>query len=513
MKSKILAVAMTLLLLTANSLAAQSTTGRKIEKVGKEVEKADEALEKGKKLVELFKKKKKNGQGQGEKTRTEKDPSIEKQVPPEENEAQNPIAQSKEKTEKEAAPITQDPNQLKPGDVHPDAVVLDVDRMTPFSKGAAVISRGRATALINSKGKIKVPFNSYFFHDGLSEVIDNSGFFIGHDPNKSPTKTIISDAHGNVLESPGLPLTIEKNGNYIELKKHNEHSEKTFVNIKGESLFKLTHVSEPMSCYNDGLIPYNGESAILNNQGFVKKGYKNIKDQIIIPAQWEVAECFSEGAAIVGNRNEFGEMKYGFVNTEGKIIVLLKFSKKPENFSDGLAKIYSTESLRPCMGRLNYSYMNKNGEFVINNTDFEEPCSIYGNFHFGNVVSYKFILDKQGKIISAKDFLLQFGIPSDIIRKNGQLIYNDDDIVDGKILISFEASEETTSKWYQAYLDLKNKTTLFYFKANAKISVFDPVSKLAFVQEYGKKGNAKLREGYINEEGIFMIVKGEASKW
>src|SRR6185503_2002927 len=51
--------------------------------------------------------------------------------------------------------------QLKPGDVHPNAKVLDVDELFPFSDGVARIRKGPSTALIESSGNFVVPFNKW----------------------------------------------------------------------------------------------------------------------------------------------------------------------------------------------------------------------------------------------------------------------------------------------------------------------------------------------------------------
>jgi hypothetical protein len=49
---------------------------------------------------------------------------------------------------------------------------------------------------------------------------------------------------------------------------------------------------------------------------------------------------------------------------------------------------------------------------------------------------------------------------------------------------------------------------------DAKVLDFDFASGLAHVIIYGEKTRSHIqREGYINEQGVFMIIKGEKSKW
>ncbi|WOD43707.1 WG repeat-containing protein [Hwangdonia lutea] len=209
-------------------------------------------------------------------------------------------------------------------------------------------------------------------------------------------------------------------------------------------------------------------------------------------------------------------MKYGFINTSGKVIVPLMFSKKPENFSNGLAKVYSNEKTCSSCSQYHYSYINKKGDFVINSKDLKNSGMTFRPFVHGYAFSYLDVMDKQGTVISATDFLISFGIPKEIItnKKNISVQWDCKNIVNGKMMVSFKGIEGHTYKKYHALLDLVNKETLFYWYADAKIGPFDPVSGLAKVEEYGEKiRNNRKRIGYINENGIFMIVKGEASKW
>ena len=69
------------------------------------------------------------------------------------------------------------------------------------------------------------------------------------------------------------------------------------------------------------------------------------------------------------------------------------------------------------------------------------------------------------------------------------------------------------------FIDIKRKKAVeaaFEVHGIAREPVFDPVSGLALVKlRLGKdnRGATIYREGYINEDGVFMIVKGEKSKW
>jgi hypothetical protein len=393
----------------------------------------------------------------------------------------------------------------RPGEVHPDAVVIDADAMGPFNKGAAIIRKGRSQSLINAKGDFIFPYNTYQYMDVLTENMDGTGLFKAHDP-MALHKGVIVNEKGTVLADPlsDSYKTFFKSGPFLELKDIRDTKSRKFFNIKGEQIASLTNVAVSMECYRDGLVPYSGPEVRKGNKRYQIKGYKNLKDQVVIPANWEEVECFRDGAAIVGNTDEFGAMKYGFIDTSGKLIVPLMFSRKPESFSDGYAKVYPRDIYSK-----GYGYLDKTGTLRI-----ENPQGLYGDFHEGYAFSNTRVMDKKGTVISAREFLIQMGLPADVPKENEGINWRLDKLHKGKLLVTFKGAAEHRWKHYYALIDIVQKKTHFYWHVDAKVLDFDFASGLAHVIIYGEKTRSHIqREGYINEQGVFMIIKGEKSKW
>ncbi len=391
----------------------------------------------------------------------------------------------------------------RPGEVHPEAVIVDADAMGPFNHGAAIIRKGRSQALINAEGNFIFPYNTYQYMDVLTENMDGTGLFEAHDPN-ALHKGMIVDSKGAVLNDLDNYRTFFKSGPFLELKDIRNRTSRKFFSIKGEEIADLTMVSESMECYKDGLVPYNGPEVKKGQKRYLAKGFKNLKDQVVIPAKWEVVECFNDGAAIVGDTDEFGAMKYGFIDRNGKLIVPLMFSRKPESFHEGYAKVYPRDIYAK-----GHSYMNKTGTVRI-----EDKQGLFSNFLGGYAFSNNKVMDKKGAVISAKEFLIQMGLPPDVPKENEGINWYLENYKNGRLFIRFKGSAGHRWKHYFALIDIVKKKTHFYWHVDAKISNFDEVSGLAHVIMYGEKTRSQIqREGYINEQGVFTIVKGEKSKW
>ncbi len=90
----------------------------------------------------------------------------------------------------------------------------------------------------------------------------------------------------------------------------------------------------------------------------------NLKNEIITKEIFDDAMPFSEGMACVGKINEFGEMKYGFINTKGEIVIPLIYSNKPSDFKSGLSMVSPQDKTE-----FDYGYINKKGKIVIKRKD------------------------------------------------------------------------------------------------------------------------------------------------
>ena len=104
----------------------------------------------------------------------------------------------------------------------------------------------------------------------------------------------------------------------------------------------------------------------------MKLGYINTSGEVVIPLQYDFAVNFSEGLAWVGKRDADWNMKYGYINTVGEVVVPLEYDDASD-FSDGMAMV----GKRDADGNWKYGYINTSGEVVIplqygNSGDFSD---------------------------------------------------------------------------------------------------------------------------------------------
>lgn len=93
-------------------------------------------------------------------------------------------------------------------------------------------------------------------------------------------------------------------------------------------------------------IPTANSTVSIDSERFIfmrddKFGYIDRNGKIVIPAQFDSAESFSEGLAVVRIDNSTGS-RYGYINTAGKVVISVRFLSATE-FKNGLAKVEITE--------------------------------------------------------------------------------------------------------------------------------------------------------------------------
>ncbi|MCB0708410.1 MAG: WG repeat-containing protein [Chitinophagaceae bacterium] len=122
-----------------------------------------------------------------------------------------------------------------------------------------------------------------------------------------------------------------------------------------------------------------------------KYGYINKKGTLIIPFQYEDAEGFRNGRAVVKNKN----FKYGLIDIKGKLLAPFVY-EEISDFHEGMARVQ--KGLLPD-GNRKYGYINQAGKLVI-------PAIYEFGFDFENgkvkVTDDKgryFYIDKTGKEI------------------------------------------------------------------------------------------------------------------
>ncbi len=110
----------------------------------------------------------------------------------------------------------------------------------------------------------------------------------------------------------------------------------------------------------DGLIPSvreNERISVLDNKGKVKFTLQPVNGK-------EVTVCesrYNEGLLRIGVDDGDDKTKYGYINTDGKVVISPKFSRG-SNFKDGLAIVCLSDETRG--EKAEYAIIDKNGETV-----------------------------------------------------------------------------------------------------------------------------------------------------
>jgi hypothetical protein len=465
---------------------AQNKTIEDIENAGKTVEKTNEAVEKAGKLIEsIFGKKKKNKASE----------NTSENIP--DNTTEN--TKTVQKTEQTKSSPTNS-NNLKVGSIHPNAVVLDVDELHPFYNGAAIVRKGSATALINAKGEFIVPFNKYKFNTN-----SKNGFFIVTSYDKVNPSVGFITSKGEYINTKGYPAIWEE---YLIASDNTTigtgNSIHYIYTITGKKHRITGDIRAIDTRIGNGLIPFGTTG---------KVGFKNLEDKIVINPIYLSVDPFYEGIAIVSKQNEFGEIKYSYIDTKGNPITPIQFSRKPLPFSDGLGLVYYSFN-----ERLKYSYMNKKGEIIFTENNKDQ----FGSYYLGYAqklilgTSKSFIIDTNMKQKTVSEFLNDFGIEP----KNNS----------GSVTFPISKPDHNVSyhipilpfrfyngqKTQLGYLFTESKTAVYGDFENADHKngfIWDNVSGLNHAKWKKSNMSGDVIDGYINQDGVFMIVKAEAPKW
>jgi len=380
--------------------------------------------------------------------------------------------------------------QLNPGDVSPTAKAIEADYLFPFYMGAAVIKKGEAYAMIDKEGNFIVPFkpsiiahlsgtysketNGVFFTvNGLNDIVNAKGKLI----TEGLKVYSWGPSEDGKLIAANL-ICIDENGQKYTLK-------------------------SPLGYIVDGI-------GIFREPSSNKIGFKSIKDEWIVKPAYDEAEPFSNGMACVGKKNEFGEIKYGFIDKSGKELIPLMYSRKPENFYGGLARVEPKDQTD-----FREAFIDKKGTVVKKFSQLSSFVYIGNGLYFSKAG----LMDSTGVIVTQDELLQRFGVSPSSAKENIVFqfgatapMYNN-----GKICFRRNSKGEA-SKF--GFIDLKTKAVVegtFENYITAPFKFSDPVSKLSPAQfnVSGKQfEKTAIRKGYINEQGIFVIVvKGATSQW
>ena len=400
-------------------------------------------------------------------------------------------------------------NGFNPGDISPNAKYLDVDVLEPFSGGAAIVRKGTSTALIDTGGNFIVPFNKYTFLSLLNPQEFGSGFFLTSEGD-------VLNAKGHVIaraaDYKSTAFALTSDGKYCFTNYPNNKT--VYIDLAGN---KYT-TSVLANNVNDGI-------GVVGRRGFNGGGEKFFKhnNKRITSKNFNAIEPFSEGMAVVSILDDFGKVRYGFINTKGIEVIPPKFTNPPTNFKYGYSVVKPTD-----ISEFQSAFINKKGEIVFKQTI--EHAQKYGAFtEFSNGYIYssnsKYMMDTSLKIFTQEEFLNSFGTNSQTYSILG-FINSNYKVEDGKLRIEkksnllYDRKTNSYSPNNIGFLDLKRKKIIEAAFCNYGTStfgyLFDPVSKFAYAERvfgYDKNGIPILKKGYINEEGVFVILIGKTDKW
>jgi hypothetical protein len=399
-----------------------------------------------------------------------------------------------------------------PGEISTTAKVLEADELFNFQDGVAIIKKGTAYALINKEGALIVPFNKY-----ASIKYGKAGSHLlivrGNEPANYLKEGLINSAGKEILPCQYhsiLPL-FDADGYLYVYGRSNEKP--FFVNSEGRKVtvtlppsYQLINTGSKVCA--DNLCP----AAHFLGAGR-KSGYTDRSGKVVIPAQFDEADGFSEGLACVGKRDAFGAMKYGFINKQGNLVIPLQFTNKPSAFSCGRALVTPVRN-----AEFKYALINKEGQIVhtLKNSPGDKELFIANSFNTKYVNGYSewyateksgkviYLMDSLGKLISQRDYFASVGAPENMLNSHlnlGSAI--------GPII-------RVTGKGYAnhtGFVNMRTGKTLPPIFHVSNSDHFDPVSKLVLSSRFDTKQGKKVLEGYINEEGVYVIIKGEGNKW
>lgn len=417
--------------------------------------------------------------------------------------------------DKPQAGSTKNSSGLQPGDVHPNAKVIDADDLDPFNKGAALIRKGSSSyALINKDGDFIVPYNKYSFNDGSQRdgktgAWSQSGIFIVRLPHEMGGNDGAINYQGKLITSeyPSLSWNITKNRLLIYAGDNNGNL--IFMNAEGQKYIlkkSKDYIIDP-DTFSEGAVTVRSNRS--GDYGSI--GFKNLKDEWIAKPQYDLAEPFSEGLACVMKTNQFGESKYGFINQEGKVVIDLIYSERPSNFLGGLSRVSPKDKTE-----FKEAYIDKKGNIMVKLNQMNEYKYIGDGLY---MAKRKSLLNAEGHIIPANEFLKTYGVIMDASKEKDLFIWDLSEVAKQNYIgkVRFRRSlKQSGAVLNSGFINLETKKVIEGRFTGTNLFVFDPVSRLATAQFFIDKETgykSKLREGYINEDGIFVIVKGEKSKW
>lgn len=389
------------------------------------------------------------------------------------------------------------------GTIAPDAILLADTVATTiegFQEGFAVVHRGNAHAVIDTTGRLVVPYHRYVsiggFINGFAKVfrVEGSewkGGFIDHSGRE------VLSAANRTLGQP------DKRG-YVCVE--HEFMKFKLANLRTGHERILDDGTQGVTAlvFSDGLCIHREKPLLRGEQNSSTPmrpyGFKDHHGHIRIPPSYSAVHAFSEGLAAVKVTNDFGESKWGFIDTNGRMAISPRFSNEPKDFHDGRAFVEPVDKTEYAFG-----FIDRTGEVVIKmRTHVAAPDK---SFHDGYIFTSDHGDNRNTVRMDTLGQRLLIPNSGHINEAGSELQYYKTSLHDDGL---FRIDRRSPSPIItQGRMDLNGKVLIppiFH-----SIGLFDPVSGLATAHIVRADGTKTT--GCIDRTGVFRIVQVATTKW
>lgn len=249
---------------------------------------------------------------------------------------------------------------------------------TDFSEGRAfVVKEGETPVCINTSGKV-----IYTCPDWVNKIFTYKNGF---------AKVVSVDNETAYLDKTGkelCPRLIDGISFSDGMAWRRDSSSTGYINANGKLCITLPQesMSAFFSNYHSNSSFSEGLAAVKGKSG--KYGYIDRKGNLKIGFQFEEADLFSEGVALVKIGGQ-----YGYIDKKGAFVINPQFTDA-RSFQGGLAAIKQGDS---------WGYVNLSGTIVINPI-YSAVCNFRGGYAFVRQDSKLGIINEKGKIVVDPQF-------------------------------------------------------------------------------------------------------------
>lgn len=415
-------------------------------------------------------------------------------------------------------------NTITGGKITDKTKIIDCDEFGQFNYGAAIIRKGNAYALIDPSGNFLVPYNVYQSINKYSP--SDSGFFdaVYINPQKEGHNGTVINHKGQdirklINDKDVEYIYIAKDGSIALCLRQNQSTNLTHtyyaVDFNGNKYqeFKLTYDDKVDTNFiSDHILVYSNYKTGKTIYSFI-----NLITGKTTKTNFDELSPFQDGIAMFSVTNQFGEKRYGFINKKGETVIPAQFSERPDAIRDGVFHVRAASN-----ADFLSALIGVDGNIIYKNT--RESVKKYGYFMFFDElysISGQYLLDRKGNIISKEQFATAHGITLganssldgiDLKETNNRIRKKDNHFI-------FELNKKNglglASIKHCGILNYKtNKLIIFPQLEYPTIATeIDPYTNIARVSiltnEKDINGKKIENEGYINESGEFILLKGK----